>query len=140
MKIVKDFKYYTEIARIDLNMEDPVTVNKEKIAAAIQPLFKTQPLIAVNYYIELAVKMDNFTADDFLGLVNLVNSVFFTSFTTGKGRNRERRLDIPESLSSAHVSAALLKRAINTTTHTDIFNVTIQCGSYLYYLVNGKGE
>lgn len=77
--------------------------------------------------------------DDFITICNLATMSFFAAMVTEGGRARERRLDIPTTMQKVHVSAGLLKRAINTKTVVNKFNLYIQCDKCLYKMVDEKG-
>ena len=60
---------------------------------------------------------------------------FFSCLLDEAGRARERRLAIPAALREVCLSASSLKRAINTKTKVDIFNLTIASGDLVYHLI-----
>lgn len=138
LKIEKDYKFQTFTIELEnINIEDSVWINKQKIKEECNKLLLNKPAIAVNY---------NFTIDkdineeSFIGLTNLIVSCFFECIITANGRHRERRLDVPEKLQCAHASQGLLKRAVNFQTTIDNFNLTIDCGDFHYILISDKGE
>ena len=110
--------------------------NKAIVKEACTKLCEEKPAIAACYRIELDV--NDITEEEFIGLVNLTTAVFFECFVKTGGRLRERRLDIPEKLTCAHISAGLLKRAVNTQTVTDVFNLVIDCGDFHYIMLDTK--
>ena len=118
---------------ITINADESVMYNQMVIQNACDLLFEQQTDDKPTVY-KINLKNDEkITDEDFIGLVNLINAVFFNKFIIlSKGRARERRLDIPDSLRSVHVSGGLLKRAINYATKCDIFNLVITYGNYIH--------
>ena len=136
LKIIKKFNFLNYECHIKLNKEDSMLKNKAIVKEACTKLCEEKPAIAACYRIELDV--NDVTEEEFIGLVNLTTAVFFECFVKTGGRPRERRLDIPEKLTCAHISAGLLKRAVNTQTVTDIFNLVIDCGDFHYIMLDTK--
>lgn len=136
LKIIKKFNFLNYECRIKLNKEDSMLKNKAIVKEACTKLCEEKSAIAACYRIELDV--NDVTEEEFIGLVNLTTAVFFECFVKTGGRPRERRLDIPEKLTCAHISAGLLKRAVNTQTITDIFNLVIDCGDFHYIMLDTK--
>ena len=136
LKIIKKFNFLNYECHIKLNKEDSMLKNKATIKEACTKLCEEKPAIAACYRIELDV--NDVTEEEFIGLVNLTTAVFFECFVKTGSRPRERRLDVPEKLTCAHISAGLLKRAVNTQTVTDIFNLVIDCGDFHYIMLDTK--
>ena len=136
LKIIKKFNFLNYECHIKLNKEDTMLKNKATIKEACTKICEEKPAIAACYRIELDV--NDVTEEEFIGLVNLTTAVFFECFVKTGGRPREHRLDIPEKLTCAHISAGLLKRAVNAQTVTDIFNLVIDCGDFHYIMLDTK--
>ena len=136
LKIIKEFNFLNYQGYIKLNKEDSMLKNTAIIKEVCTKLCEEKPAIGACYRIELDV--NDATEEDFIGLVNLTTAVFFECFVKTGGRSRERRLDIPEKLTCAHISAGLLKRAVNTKTVTDVFNLVIDCGDFHYIMLDTK--
>lgn len=136
LKVIKKFNFLNYECRIKLNKEDSMLKNKAIIKESCTKLCEEKHAIAACYRIELDV--NDITEEEFIGLVNLTTAVFFECFVKTGGRPRERRLDIPEKLTCAHISAGLLKRAVNTQTVTDVFNLVIDCGDFHYIMLDTK--
>ena len=136
LKIIKKFNFLNYECRIKLNKEDSMLKNKAIIKESCTKLCEEKSAIAACYRIELDV--NDITEEEFIGLVNLTTAVFFECFVKTGGRPRERRVDIPEKLTCAHISAGLLKRAVNTQTVADIFNLVIDCGDFHYIMLDTK--
>lgn len=85
----------------------------------------------------------NINEEEFETVVNVILAAFF-EIITGQlrfGRNRERRLDVPEELkTSVNCSMSLLKRAINYRTVVDKFQLVVNCGEFHYVLVGEDYE
>ena len=136
LKIDKEYNFQTFSIDIDWDTNVAAAKLKTQVQKACANLFITKPAIAANYVIN--VQTSNITEEDFIGIVNLCTFAFFESFVLTGGRPRERRLDVPEKLQCAHISAGLLKRAVNTITVTDVFNLEIKCGDFSYIMVDTK--
>ena len=82
--------------------------------------------------------------DDFESVVNCTLTCFFDALVGGKfavGRNRERRLDVPENLKlEVNCMMSALKRAINYQTKINRFQLTISSGELKYILVGDYDE
>lgn len=136
LKVIKEFQYHNFETNIELDLNNAAATNKEIIKWACDELMQNHASIATCYRLDFTIP--NITEEDFISLVNLATAVFFESFVLTGGRPRERRLDIPEKLTCAHISAGLLKRAINTKTVTDVFNLVIDCGDFHYIMLDTK--
>lgn len=113
--------------------------NKAEVEKPIAELLSHNGMKPIKYIININTQK-LMTVDDIIGCINILTAVFFDWFVLTGGRKRERRLDIPEKLQDAHISAGLLKRAINTSTVTDIFNLEINfnTGNVRYVLIDTK--
>ena len=137
LKIEKEFRYEQFAIEVPVDITNAAAKIKAQAKEACKKLFKDKPAIAAQYHIEILPRQ-KVTEDDFISLVNIFVIAFFENLITTGGRPRERRLDVPEQLSCAHISMGLLKRAINTKTVTDVFNLTINCKHYCYMLIDTK--
>ena len=91
----------------------------------------------------LTTGQDELTEDDFESAVCCTLSMFFDALISklGVGRQRERRLDVPENLKKdVNCNMSLLKRAINYKTQVDKFQLTISSRGLQYILVGGYDE
>ena len=137
LKIIKEYHWQNYAVETTLDTTMPAAKMLAELKVVCGRLFEETPAIAASYHIEInAAAQTEMTPEDFAGLVNIAVVAFFNAFIAEGGRHRERRLDIPEKLQCAHVSASLLKRAVNTKTRADVFNLSISCGDYHYILVD----
>ena len=92
----------------------------------------------------LTPEYQGLSEDDFESAVNCALSAFFDGLIGGKlgvGREREYRLDVPESLKTeVNCSMGLVKRAINYKTKLDRFQLTISSRTLQYIMVGGYDE
>lgn len=139
LKIEKDYKFQTFTIELEnINTEDSVWINKQKIKEECNKLLLNKPAISVNY--NFIINNKDINDENFISLTNLIVSCFFECIITANGRPRERRLDVPKKLQNAHASQGLLKRAVNFQTTIDNFNLTIDCDDFHYILISDKGE
>ena len=126
LKIVKSYSFKTQETEIDLTHAATIFEMKEKVRQSFN--YFIEPSAIENHYV-VNIKCGNPTDEDadavFLTIVNVVSAIFFDMMCTTKGRPRERRLDVPENLKVLKTNMSLLKRAVNSQTHVDIFNLTI---------------
>ena len=126
LKIVKSYQFKTKETEIDLTNAATIFEMKEKIRQNFN--YFIEPSAIENHYIA-NIKCNESIDEDieavFLTVVNVVSAIFFDMMCTTKGRPRERRLDVPENLKALKTNMSLLKRAINSQTHVDMFNLTI---------------
>ena len=125
--------------KIEINTDDATTIIASKAREICDKLLnknKWNKPVIFNVILDSA-KMNQ---EDFVSTVNIFNAVFFEKIVIHKGRKRERRLDVPKNLFSIHISAGLLKKAINNQTKVDKFNLTIRCNDLCYYMIDEKGE
>ena len=128
---------YIDETVVEITIDD---IDPTMSAAKLGSLLKTKcgeilasnPQNYTHYRINLR---GNYSEDDFTSLVLLTSMYFFSCLLDEGGRARERRLGIPAALSEVCISASSLKRAINTKTKVDIFNLTIASGDLVYHLI-----
>ena len=122
---------------IEITIDDiDPTMSAAKLGALLKmkcgEILASNPQNYTHYRINLR---GHYTEDDFTSLVLLTSMYFFSCLLDEGGRARERRLGIPAALSEICISATALKRAINTKTKVDIFNLTIASGDLVYHLI-----
>lgn len=89
----------------------------------------------------LTTQNEELSEEDFETVVNLVVSAFFRHLKVNLGRQRERRLDVPENLKTGvNCNLSLIKNAINYQTLVDRFQLTVHNRALQYVLVGGYGE
>lgn len=134
LKIIKDF-HFTTIEK-ELNLENLTILEmKDETEEFFKDFIKVDPL-AVSYVID--IKTSEPTPEFFVSMINIINSIFFNKMITEKGWKREYRLDVPEKLKGLHCNMSLIKKACNTKTINNVFNLTIKCGEFIYYLCDEK--
>lgn len=130
LKIDKNYQYQTYSYNVHLNPQDSIFELKTKIREIITTeSFFIESSLPINYEfiihtsgsIELTDQADSF----FITTVNIISAIFFECFCINKGRPRERRLDVPDTLKLLAGNMSLIKRAINSQTKNDLFNITV---------------
>ena len=140
-KIIKEFKYTTREISAKINFEGAVSETKKAFESALSQIISQDPLV-VHYIINidgegLATEDE---ANNFLSIVNVGCIVFFNLLTQTDKREREYRLDVPQSLKNIKVSMSLLKRAVNNKTINDVFNFTIKYKDLFFVLCDENKE
>ena len=138
LRIIKDYHFQPYNIEISLDLGSAAAKILAQLKEACASLCADTPAIAASYSVDVVA--GNITEEDFITLTNLTTIAFFETLTTSEGRSRERRLDIPEKMQGVHISAALLKRAINQKTKVDVFNLAINCGDFHYVLVDNQED
>ena len=105
----------------------PLLQSRVLLNNALENCLKEIPSGAVQYNFHIS-SSSPVSDDDFISIVNTLEALFFMNITLGTGRDRERRLDVPEALLTCHAPSGVLKRAVNHRTKLDFFNITVQCG------------
>lgn len=131
---VEKARSLTEINyEIQIDWSLPLLQVRSLLQDTIVNCLKEIPNGAVHYHFNI-VNATPATDDDFISMVNTIEALFFMNITLGTGRNRERRLDVPEGLHACHVPSGVLKRAINHRTKLDYFNISIGCGDFYFVM------
>ena len=128
LKIVKSYTFKTNETVIDLREAATIFDIKECARQVLKKLITEESGIENFYRITLVCKpfataVDN--DDYFLTAVNIISAIFFDIMCTNKGRGREHRLDAPEKLKKLKTTMSLVKRATNSQTLVDKFNLRI---------------
>lgn len=134
LKIIKDFHFTTIEKELDIENLSILEI-KDKTEEFFKDFIKEDPL-TVSYVID--IKTSEPTPEFVLSMVNIINSVFFNKMITEKGWKREYRLDVPKKLKGLHANMSLIKKACNLKTINNVFNLTIKCGDFIYYLCDDK--
>ena len=139
LKIVKEFNYQTFETEMKFGINDAAAKIKAEAKKIAAQLLTQHASVAAKYVINVYTDITPL-AEDVVSYVNIITAAFFEKFVLIGGRPRERRLDIPQEFQCAHISAGLLKRAINTKTVTDIFNLEINVNNVFHYTLVDKKE
>lgn len=139
LKIVKEFNYKTFEIEMKFGINDAAAKIKAEAKKIAAQLLTQHVSVAAKYVINVYTNTVPF-AEDVVSYVNIITAAFFEEFVLTGGRPRERRLDIPQEFQCAHISAGLLKRAINTKTVTDVFNLEINVNNLFHYTLVDKKE
>ena len=135
LKIIKDFHFTTFEDETEI-AKDAAVLEAQKAIRALCGRIVRKDGLNVNYIINIKTEEPN--EDFFLTMVNIVNAEFFRAMTTEEGWKREYRLDVPEKLKGLHANMSLIKKACNLKTVNSVFNLTIKCGDFIYYLCDEK--
>ena len=139
LKIVKEFNYQTFETEMQFGINDAAAKIKAEAKKIAAQLLTQHASVAAKYVINVYTDITPL-AEDVVSYVNIITAAFFEEFVLTGGRPRERRLDIPQEFQCVHISAGLLKRAINTKTVTDIFNLEINVNNVFHYTLVDKKE
>lgn len=143
LKIVKGYNFETR--EEDLITDLPNTgIKKLSLMAkeAAEKMCTVLPAIECNYVFNInpddTSAADDLDAEDFLTAVNVIISAFFEVITTEQKRDREYRLDVPGKLKGIKMSLSTLKKAINSKTIVDNFNLTVHYKDLVFVLCDEK--
>jgi hypothetical protein len=142
LKINKSYQYQTKSTVIGDESLLQGTIAQIGFAAknGLQEVLDDMPAIECVY--EFIVNGDGVATEDeaadFISVVNIVLGAFFNRICQDKGRARERRLDVPENLKALKVNMSILKKAINSATIIDNFNIIIKYKDLFFMLVDEK--
>jgi hypothetical protein len=134
LKITKAGLYKTKEVNIDLQESNTVFEIKQHIRDSFDYLFEETALETLfDITIEGGAHVNSIEDADayFTTVVNILTAIFFDSICIPKGRPRERRLDVPENLKTVAASLSLLKKAINSQTYYNKFNLTVDWEAHI---------
>lgn len=142
-KIKKEFQFQNTAILVSLPEKFTLQEVKNAVDAQLPKLFELKPAIGCNYeiFIQTPDGEQNATeeqARDFLSVVNVATACFFAQFVEKEGRQRERRLDVPDNLKALKVNMTLLKRAINHQTKASLFNLMIHYKDLTFVMCDEK--
>jgi hypothetical protein len=127
LKIEKHYNFKTKEFDLILSPEDTIFDMKEKARNVLDNVFE-ETSIETFFKIDIQCGPINDPEDAesfFTTAVNVFSAVFFDCMCIPKGRNRERRLDVPDNLKVISTNMSLLKRAINMQTYYNAFHLQI---------------
>lgn len=127
LEIEKHFNYKTKELELSLLPTDTIFDIKEKSRNILDHFFDETELETF-FHLDLTSGPINDPEDAeafFTTAVNVFSAVFFDCMCIPKGRNRERRLDVPENLKVLATNMSLVKRAINMQTYYNSFHLQI---------------
>lgn len=141
LKIQKEYdaRAYTGTFAFDINM--PIATVREKMHQVFQDMVleygaPTLFVLDLGHEGEVATEEE---AEDFVNITNVAIMEFFKALIIDGGRRREHRLDVPDKLKIVKMSYSLLKRAINSRTKVDVFNLIITYKDLKFILCDEKG-
>jgi hypothetical protein len=142
LKIHKGYNFHTFTTEIndDQFLVGTIAHMKDAVEIALNKSFETLPSIDTVYEIILSGEgeANDDEAADFVVAINVIMSAFFNRICQNKGRARERRLDVPNTLKTLKCNLSLVKNAINSATLIDNFNVIIKYKDLTYYLADER--
>lgn len=139
LKIVKEFNYQTFETEMSFGVNDAAAKIKAEAKKVASKLLAQHASVAAKYVINVRTDKVPYS-EDIVSYVNIITAAFFEEFVLTGGRPRERRLDVPQEFQCAHISAGLLKRAVNTRTVADVFNLEINVNDIFHYILVDKKE
>ena len=118
----------------DMSINEMTLVSKEAVKSILENL-NTNKI----YNFIFDVISEELSEEVFETAVNVLVAEFFKSIRINQGRQRERRLDVPDELKqNVHCNMSLLKNAINYNTLIDKFQLDIINRELAYIMVGNR--
>ena len=118
----------------DMSINEMTLVSKEAVKSILKNL---DPNKIYNFIFD--VIPEELSEEVFETAVNVLVAEFFKGIRINQGRQRERRLDVPDELKqNVHCNMSLLKNAINYNTLIDKFQLEIVNQELVYIMVGNK--
>ena len=118
----------------DMSINEMTLVSKEAVKSILENL---DPNKIYNFIFD--VIPEELSEEVFETAVNVLVAEFFKGIRINQGRQRERRLDVPDELKqNVHCNMSLLKNAINYNTLIDKFQLEIVNQELAYIMVGNK--
>ena len=118
----------------DMSINEMTLVSKEAVKSILENL---DPNKIYNFIFD--VIPEELSEEVFETAVNVLVAEFFKGIRINQGRQRERRLDVPDELKqNVHCNMSLLKNAINYNTLIDKFQLDIINRELAYIMVGNR--
>ena len=118
----------------DMTINEITLISKEAVKIILEDL---NPNKIYNFIFD--VMPEEFSEEVFETVVNVLVAEFFKGIRINQGRQRERRLDVPDELKqNVYCNMSLLKNAINYNTLIDKFQLEIVNRELVYIMVGNK--
>lgn len=118
----------------DMSINEMTLVSKEAVKSILENL---NPNKIYNFIFD--VILEELSEEVFETAVNVLVAEFFKGIRINQGRQRERRLDVPDELKqNVHCNMSLLKNAINYNTLIDKFQLDIINRELAYIMVGNR--
>ena len=136
--ITKGNEIVTKVVNIEINedmsINEMTLVSKEAVKSILENL---NPNKIYNFIFD--VILEELSEEVFETAVNVLVAEFFKGIRINQGRQRERRLDVPDELKqNVHCNMSLLKNAINYNTLIDKFQLGIINRELAYIMVGNR--
>ena len=136
--ITKGNEIVTKGVNIEINenmtINEMTLVSKEAVKSILENL---NPNKIYNFIFD--VIPEELSEEVFETAVNVLVAEFFKGIRINQGRQRERRLDVPDELKrNVHCNMSLLKNAINYNTLIDKFQLDIINRELAYIMVGNR--
>ena len=118
----------------DMTINEITLISKEAVKILLEDL---NPNKIYNFIFD--VRPEELSEEAFETAVNVLVAEFFKGIRINQGRQRERRLDVPDELrQNVHCNMSLLKNAINYNTLIDKFQLEIINRELVYIMVGNR--
>ena len=118
----------------DMSINEMTLVSKEAVKSILENL---NPNKIYNFIFD--VIPEELSEEVFETAINVLVAEFFKGIRINQGRQRERRLDVPDELKqNVHCNMSLLKNAINYNTLIDKFQLDIINRELAYIMVGNR--
>ena len=118
----------------DMSINEMTLVSKEAVKNLLKDL---DPNKIYNFIFD--VIPEELSEEVFETAINVLVAEFFKGIRINQGRQRERRLDVPDELKqNVHCNMSLLKNAINYNTLIDKFQLDIINRELAYIMVGNR--
>lgn len=118
----------------NMSINEITLISKEAVKSILEDL---NPNEIYNFVFD--IMPEEVSEEVFETVVNILVAEFFKGIRINQGRQRERRLDVPDELKqNVYCNMSLLKNAINYNTLIDKFQLEIVNQELVYIMVGNK--
>ena len=118
----------------NMSINEITLISKEAVKSILEDL---NPNKIYNFVFD--IMPEELSEEVFETVVNILVAEFFKGIRINQGRQRERRLDVPDELKqNVYCNMSLLKNAINYNTLIDKFQLEIVNRELVYIMVGNK--
>lgn len=118
----------------NMSINEITLISKEAVKSILEDL---NPNKIYNFVFDIVP--EELSEEVFETVINILVAEFFKGIRISQGRQRERRLDVPNELKqNVYCNMSLLKNAINYNTLIDKFQLEIVNQELIYIMVGNK--
>ncbi len=138
LKIKKEYNPHIFATVIDLRDKSSLTEINAAFEKSIDDLLVSAKRDIPTLFILKIVPDNEADSEDLITYAHLIVPIILQKLETGKGYERERRLDAPEQLKALNAKYSTIKRACNYDMRVHCLNIQIEYGPFIYYFCDGK--